>query len=68
MPQCFKSYKQKSEIYPIFATVYSNIEHRAFPDKLNRQINKPCAENLSFGVAAISEDISWDFNTVDIQK
>ena len=66
MPQCFKSYKQKFEIYPIFATVVSNIEYRAFPDKQNRQINKPCAENMSFGVAAISEDISCDFNAVDL--
>ena len=68
MPQCFKNYKQKCEIYASFVTVNSNIEHRAFPDKLNRQINKPRAENMSFGVAAISEEISLVFNGIDLQR
>ena len=44
------------------------IEHRAIPEKLNRKINNACAENMTFGEAAISEDISCDFNAIDLHR
>ena len=40
----------------MFATVNSNVKHRAVPDKLNKPIYKSFAENMSFRVVvAISE-------------
>ena len=45
-----------------------SIKLRAYPDKLNREINKQCRENMSFGVAAISEDICLVFNGNDLQR
>ena len=57
MPQCFKSYQQKCENYGIFATIYSKMKHRAFPVKLNRQLNKPCADNMSFRIVTVSEGL-----------
>ena len=57
MTQRFKSSQQTCEIYGIFDRVYSKIKHRAFTEKLNRQLNKPCSENMSFLVVSISEGL-----------
>ena len=66
MPPCVKSYKYKSEIYGIFSSVNSSIKLWNFPDKLNREINKQCGENMSFWLVPTSEGVvkSTEENTL----